>query len=44
MTKTRRTASGKKQPIAIPYSMTGTVSALDLQSLAKRIARKGGRK
>lgn len=26
-----------------PYSLTGTVSALDLQSIAKRIARGGGK-
>ena len=26
-----------------PYSLFGTVSALDLQSIAKRIARKGGK-
>jgi len=31
-------------PSKPPYSMTGTVSALDLQSLAGRLERKGGKK
>jgi len=30
-------------PSKPPFSLTGTVSALDLQSIPKRIARKGGR-
>ncbi|GBR02080.1 hypothetical protein ACFFGF_04870 [Asaia lannensis] len=43
MNETRRIALGNAKPVAAPYSLFGTVSALDLQSIAKRIARKGGK-
>jgi len=31
-------------PAKPPYSLTGAVSALDLQSIASRLERKGGQK